>query len=170
MVADLRREGIELDNLKVENTALQDGGVERPSDLVDVDPDPPELALDADERHSVGRSQLGATMKPTADQRDRPLGARSARIGGCSLQQAQVIYAQPQGQLGTCAGRGGLRAVREAGLRRALDQPTQQAGPTAVTGRRRIETAGQVGREANGEAVHEGGRLSDNAGAKPILP
>ncbi len=50
------------------------------------------------------------------------------------------------------------------------DQPPQQPGPAAPLRRGGVEPADQIGREANSDAVHGKGSVSDIAGAKPILP
>ncbi len=99
MATDFPRESVELGDFQSKHLAFENRRVQGPGNLVDVDPDPPKLALDADESDRVGRRQLGPTMEPASDQSDRPLGARQARMGCGSLQHGQVVDAQPQGQL-----------------------------------------------------------------------
>ena len=64
MATDFRHEGVELYELKVENPPLQNGSVQGAGDLVDVDPDPPKLALHLQKGDRLATAELGLTMQP----------------------------------------------------------------------------------------------------------
>ena len=64
----------------------------------------------------------------------------------------------------------GLGPAEPSDLLADLDETAQETRPTTPPGRRGVEPSDQISWQAYSEAVHGRGDVSDNAGAKPILP
>jgi hypothetical protein len=109
-------------------------------------------------------------MEAPSDQGDRPLGAGQARASRLELQQRHVVRGQPKRQFGVEPIHGRCGDLWKGGLCSALDETAQETRPTTPPGRRGVEPSDQISWQAYSEAVHGRGDVSDNAGAKPILP
>ena len=111
-----------------------------------------------------------AVAQAASDERHAPLGSRQADSGRLDLQETQVGLAQTQSPLARPDCGRPFLPRRQGRLGGAFHKPSKEPRASALTGRGGVEPAGQVGREAKGDAVHRRAGLSDIAGAKPILP
>lgn len=149
-----KKKGGQLGHLQVQHRALHHRRVQGSGDLVDVDPDTPELALHLDQRHGVTTAQLRPMMQPRPDQGDRPLGPRHARARRLRLQDSQVGGRQAKSELAAQPRRRCLHGLGQGRQRGLLHQTSQQPRPPAPRRRGGVEPADEMGRDAKGKAVH----------------
>ena len=165
--SDLGSEGLELGDLRIEHRSRHDGGVERTGDLIEVDPDPPQLLLHGEQPKLLATAELRSPMQAPAEHRQRPLRPQQPVSLGGRVKGGLVLVLEPQSQLGRLPANGcgpGWRSLTDV----LGDKGAEPFG--AAAGGDRVELCGQRIGKLEGEHGHERSVIYKYAGAKPILP